>query len=216
MNWFKDKTFRILFFIGIVLILCGPFVLFLEWKNLGIFMGMAGGGVIGLAIALKIVFRPQTACLPHENNLKRKAWKDLGMYFYSLIAGGLGFYLLIQKDGHISLFSTLTARIIALSAVIIVGIWVAVGQFVMKERNLKGFDERERLIYEKAKMISDAIGGLFLTGLLGLPVWFGLNTSIPIFVPVLMFFALGFIAEIARPLIILIQCKIEQSEGGPA
>ena len=53
-------------------------------------------------------------------------------------------------------------------------------------------------------------------GLLGLWGWVGLKTSIPVYIPVIIVFGLGAIAEILKPLIILIQCKMEQSEGGAA
>lgn len=214
MNWFKDKTFRILFCIGITLILCGiPFMFFLSvWPKLGPFMGMVGGGVIGLAIGLKIAFRPQTARPPNENNLKRKAWKDLWIRLYSLVVGGISFYYLIVHSDKMAILESLPARFIMLSGAIIVGIWVAVGQFVMKKRILFGLDERQRLIYEKAKMISDAaFGGLWFAGLFGLWAWLGLKTSVPIYVPILLLFGLAFIAEIIQPLVILIQCKMEQS-----
>ena len=156
--------------------------------------------------------------IPHQDKYYRKrlevkAWKDLGMCFYSLIVGGVSFYFLVQHDEEISVLSP-PVKIAVLSVVIAVGIWVAVGPFIMKKRLMEGLDERERRIYEKAKMISDSIfGGLFLAGLLGLPVWFGLNASIPVFVPVLMFFVFAFIAEIVKLLVILIQCKMEQSKG---
>ena len=217
MNWFKDKKFRILIYIGIAFHLCGlPFVLFSEgprtaWTNLGVSIGMAGGGFIGLAIALKIVLRPQVVRKPHENNLKRRAWKDLGIRLYSLIIGGISFYYLIVHSDKMMILDSLLARFILLSAAIIVGIWIPVGQFVMKKRILFGLDERQRLIYEKAKAISDAaFSGLSFAGLLGLWAWLGLKASIPIYVPILLLLGLAFIAEIIQPLVILIQCKMER------
>ena len=56
-------------------------------------------------------------------------------------------------------------------------------------------------------------------GLLGLWGWVGLKTSIPVYIPVVIVFGLGAIAEILKPLLILIQCKMEkfeESEGGAA
>lgn len=62
-------------------------------------------------------------------------------------------------------------------------------------------------------MISDSIfGGSCLAGFMGIFLWLGPKTTIPIFVPVLMFFVFAFIAETARPLIILIQCKMERGD----
>lgn len=151
------------------------------------------------------------------NRLKKKAWKDLGIYFYSLVVGGFSFFYLITHFDEMGVLNTLPAKIIMLSVITILGMWVAVGPFVMKKRLLKGLDERERLIYEKAKMVSDSIfSGLSMAGFLGLFAWFGPKSPIPVFVPVLMFFALAFVAEITKPLVILIQCKLEQEKGGPA
>ncbi len=42
-------------------------------------------------------------------------------------------------------------RLVLLLPVIILGAWVAIGPYVRKKRLLLGLDERERLIYEKAK-----------------------------------------------------------------
>lgn len=146
------------------------------------------------------------------NRLQKKAWKDLGIYLYSLIVGGVAFYYLIAHFDEIGVLTTFTARILMLSLAIVTGIWVAVGQFVMKRRVLRGLDEREKLIYENAKSISDAIfGGLSLAGFFGIFVWMSPKASIPVFVPVLMFFGFAFIAEIVKPLVILIQCKMEQA-----
>lgn len=201
-------------FIAIALYLCGiPFVYSANnnLRNLGIFIGMAAGGVIGLAIGLRLIYRPQVTRKPHENNLKRKAWKDLGIRFYSLIVGGISFYCLIVHSDKMTLLDSFPARFIMLSLAIIVGIWVAVGQFVMKKRVLFGLDERQRLIYERAKMISDAVfSGLSFAGLFGLWALLGIKTSVPIYIPLLLMFGLACIAEIIQPVIILIQCKMEQ------
>jgi len=143
------------------------------------------------------------------NRLKRKAWIDFIVYLYSLIVGGVCFFILIRHSDEIS---ALSVRIVFLLVTIILGIWVSVGQLIMKRRNLKGLDEREFLIYEKAKMISDTIfGGLCFAVFIGMFVWFGPKTPIPIFVPVLMFFGFSCLAEIVKPVIILIQLKVESS-----
>lgn len=147
------------------------------------------------------------------NRLEKKARKDLVLYMFIFVFGMWNFYYLITHYDRIDILNTSRARGIILSVAIIIGIWVAVGQLVMKKRILKGLDERERLIYEKAKMISDSIfGGLCVAGFIGIFGWFGPQTPIPVFVPVLMFFGLAFVAEIARPLIILFQCKMEQPD----
>ncbi|MCE5186008.1 MAG: hypothetical protein LLF76_07785 [Planctomycetaceae bacterium] len=215
MNRLKDKKLLILAGIGIAFYLGGIPLIYSGgpqtlWCRFGIFMGMAGGAIIGTALSIHFFYRPQTACKPLENNLKRKAWKDLAIRLCSLIVGGLSFYfLIIHSDSDI--FEAVIARVIMVAGAIIVGVWVAVGQFVMKKRILNGLDERQRVMYEKAKMISDSIfGGLWVAGLMGLWGWLGLKTSVPIFVPVLLLIGLGFIAEISHPLIILIQCKREQ------
>ncbi|MHC5083309.1 MAG: hypothetical protein ACYTET_05140, partial [Planctomycetota bacterium] len=133
--------------------------------------------------------------------------------FYSFIVGGLSFYYLIVHSDKISGFNSLAWRIIMVLLAIAVGIWVAVGQFVMKKRILNGLDERQRQIYQKAKMISDSIfGGLFTAGLMGLWVWMGFKSAVPIYIPVILLLGLGFIAEISQPILILIQCKMEQAD----
>lgn len=147
------------------------------------------------------------------NQLEKKARKDLRLYLFIFVAGGWNFYYLITHFDRISVLATSRARIIMLSAVVVIGIWVAVGQFFMKKRTLRGLDERQRLIYERAKMVSDSIfGGLCLAGYMGIFGWLGPKTPIPVFVPVLMFFVFAFIAEVIKPLVILIQCKMEQAD----
>ena len=71
------------------------------------------------------------------NRLKKKAWKDLGMCLYSLIVGGISFFYLITHFDKMSLLNILPAKIIMLSVIIVIGIWVAVGPFIMKKRLLK-------------------------------------------------------------------------------
>jgi len=217
MNRFKDKKFRILVYVGIGLYLCGiPFILSTNFRNLGVVIGMIGGGVIGLAIGLKINHYP--TCQPHKNNLKQKAWKDLVVRIFSLVIGAISFYYLIRHSHEIHILNTLPGRVFMLTAVIIIGMWMTAGQFVMKKRRLFGLDERERIIYENAKMISDAVfAGLSFTGLFGLWAWLGLKASVPIYVPILLMLGLAFIAEMIQPIIILCQCmkeNCEDSEGG--
>ena len=144
------------------------------------------------------------------NRLKRKAWEDLLMCLYSFIVGGVSFFFLILYSDKTSVLTTFHGRITFLFIAITLGIWVSVGQFIMKRRNLKGLDERELFIYEKTKIISDSIfSGLCLAGFMGLFAWFGPKTPIPIFVPVLMFFGFAFLAGIVKPVVILLQLKME-------
>jgi MFS family permease len=181
------------------------------WAKSGFLISFAGAGGIGVVIALYVHSIPHQDKY-HRKRLEVKAWKDLGMYFYSLIVGGVSFYYLITHFDEMSILSTPPAKTIMLSVTIVIGIWVAVGPFIMKKRLLEGLDERERLIYEKAKMISDSIfGGLSMAGFIGIFAWFGPKAPIPVFVPVLLFFVLAFVAEIVKPLMILIQYKTERS-----
>ena len=167
-------------------------------------MSFVGSGGIGVVIAFYV------HSIPHQDKYRRKrlevkAWKDLGMYFYSLIVGAVSFYFLIQKGGN-------ERNLLIVVLALVMGIWVSIGQFVMKKRMLKGLDERERLIHEKAKMISDSIfGGLVLMGLLGLWGWMGFKAFVPVYIPIIIVFGLGAITEILKPVLILIQCKMEQN-----
>lgn len=144
------------------------------------------------------------------SRLKRKAYKDLIVCLYALTVGGVSFIFLIRHFDETSVLRTFHGRIMFLLAAVVLGIWVSVGQFIMKRRNLKGLDERELLIYENAQMISDSIfSGLCLAGFMGLFGWFGPKIPIPIFVPVLMFFGFAVLAGIVKPVVILIQLKME-------
>ena len=80
------------------------------------------------------------------NKLQKKAWKDLIVCIYALIVGGIGFfYLILHCDGK-----SLPGRIIFLSVAIVIGIWVAVGQLVMKKKSMKSFfmNRELRTIYK--------------------------------------------------------------------
>ena len=224
MNRLESKKHRFFFGVSLVVLLIGVTAAALlsnlgfshTWVKWGLLLGLVGAAGLGVGVALYV------HSIPHQDKYRKKrlevkAWKDLGIYLYSLIVGGVSFYYLIAHSDKMRILNTSPAKIIMLSATIVVGIWVAVGPFIMKKRLLKGLDERERLIYEKAKMISDSFfGGLSMAGFIGIFIWFGPKAPIPVFVPVLMFFALAFMAEAVKPLVILIQCKMEQPEGGPA
>jgi archaellum biogenesis protein FlaJ (TadC family) len=182
------------------------------WVKISLFMSFVGTGGIGVVIALYVHNIPQQE-KHHRRRLEVKAWKDLGVQVYGLIVAAVSIYMLMKKADSERNF----AMIIAAG---IIGIWIPVGHLVMKKRLLKGLDERERLIHERAKTISDSFFAAFcLMGLLGLWGWVGLKTPVPVYVPVLIVFGLGAIAEILKPLIILIQCKMErlsETEGGAA
>ena len=184
------------------------------WVKTALLVGLIGAGGIGITIGLYV------HSIPHQEKYQRKrlevkAWKDLGVYFYSLIIGSISLFYLITHFDEMHILNTLPAKVIMLSVIILIGIWVAVGPFVMKKRLLKGLDERERLIYEKAKMISDSIfGGFSMATFIGIFAWMGPKSPIPVFVPVIMFFTLAFIAEILKPLLILIRTTPSSSTPG--
>jgi hypothetical protein len=209
MNRTQKKKWLTAIGICAALILCGIGIAVVSlkfgfpapWAKSGFLVSFVGAGGIGVVIAFYVHSIPNQNKY-RENRLQAKAWKDLGMYFYCLVVGAISFHFLTKTNERNLLIVVLA---------IVLGVWVAVGQFVQKKRILRGLDERERLIHEKAKMISDAIfGGLCLAGFIGMFGWFGPKTPIPVFVPVLMFFTLAFVAEIVKPLMILIQCKMEQ------
>ena len=150
MNWVKDKTFRMLFFVGIAIILCSiPFIFsFTAWGKLPPFMSMAGGGVIGVAIALKLQSRPKDNRKTHEKGLKRKAWKD----FLSLIAFSVfgfliyGFLTYTDAKG--------TPMLIGSFAMIAsMGIGAIVSIFNKKNPPVPEFDERELYLLRRATNI---------------------------------------------------------------
>lgn len=173
------------------------------WARSGFLISFAGTGGIGVVIALYVHSIPHQDKY-HRKRLEVKAWKDLGMYFYSLIFGAICFYSLIQKGGN-------ERNMLIFVLAIVIGFWIPIGQFVMRHKISKGLDERERLIHERAKTISDSVfAGFCLMGLLGLWGWMGPKTPVPVYVPVVIVLGLAAIAEILKPLLILIQCKMEQ------
>ena len=214
MNRLKKNNSLTIVYISIILIVIGSAVAaFLswldfprEWFQWGLFMGIVGAAGLGVGVALYVHSIPQQERF-YRKRLEVKAWKDLGTNCYGVIVAAISIYMLIQKgDGHKNF-----AMIIA---AVIIGIWIPVGQLVMKKRNLQGLDERERLIHERAKAISDSFFASFcMMGLLGLWGWIGLKSTGPVYVPVIMVFGLVAIAEILKPLLILIQCKMEQADN---
>ena len=219
MSYLKNKwLFSICVCVGLILIPILTVVVFQKldlpfgWIKTCFYISFVGAGGIGVIIALYVHNIPQKE-KHRRRRLEVKAWKDLGMYFYSLIVGIVSFCIIIQKGGE-------ERNLLMVVLAIAIGLWMPIGQFVMKKRILQGLDERERLIHERAKAISDSFfAGFCLMGLLGLCGWVGLKTPIPVYIPVLIVFGLGAIAEILKPLIVLIQCKMEnseQTEGGAA
>lgn len=212
MNQLKKNNSLTIICIGMILLVIGPamaaFLSWLgfssEWFRWGLFIGIVGAAGVGVGIALYVHSVPQQDRF-HRKRLEVKAWKDLGTYTYGLVVAAISIYLLMQKDDSQRNFAMVFTAII-------IGIWIPIGQLVMKKRNLRGLDERERLIHERAKAISESFFASFcLMGLLGLWGWVGLKSSVPVYIPVIIVFGLGAIAEILKPLIILIQCKMEQS-----
>jgi len=182
-----------------------PFI----WVKASLLVSFVGAGGIGVVIGLYVHSIPHQDKY-HRKRLEVKAWKDLGTYAYGLIVATVSIYMLMQKSDNQRNFAMIVIAII-------IGIWIPVGQLVMKKRILRGLDERERLIHERAKAISDSFfAGFCLMGLLGLWGWVGLKASVPVYIPVIIVFGLGAIAEILKPLLILIQCKMEQPKGGAA
>ncbi len=149
MNWFKNKTFRILFFIGAALII-GAIPLTFSFPasgKLGLFMTIAGGGVLGIAISLRLQSRAKDK-KPHENNLKRKAWKE----FLSLIGFSVfGFFIY----GLLTYTDVKGMPMLIGMGVMLVS--MVIGGFVVKRQ--KGetvtpeFDERELTLLQRAASI---------------------------------------------------------------
>lgn len=137
-----------------------------------------------------------------KNRLQKKAWKDLAI---GLFGGPISIYFMVKTDVRGIGFVILA---------VLIGIWIAVGQLIQKKRILRGMDEREKFLYERAKMVSDSIfGGLFFSCLFGLFFWIGGKGQVDVSVILYMFFAIAIVAHIAQSLIILIQLKMEQSDA---
>ena len=214
MNRLESKKHRFVIGVSIMLLLMGVTTASLfsnlgfssTWVKWGLLLGLAGAAGLGVGISLYVHSIPyQDKYL--RKRLEVKAWKDLGTYAYGLIVAAVSIYILVQKSEN-------QRNIPMIVVAIIIGVWIPIGQFVMKKRLLKGLDERERLIHEKAKAISDSFfAGFCLMGLLGLWGWVGLKASVPVYIPVIIVFGLGAIAEILKPLLILIQCKMESADG---
>jgi len=153
MNWLKDKTFRILFLIGIALFLGGMPLIFVSGigSRIGPFISMTGGGVIGIAIALKMQSRSKADRKPHENNLKRKAWKE----FLSLVAFSVfGFFIygfLTYTD-----VKGIPMLIGCLVMVASMGIGIVISIFNKKKQPIPEFDEREFYLLQRAASIGSS------------------------------------------------------------
>ncbi|MHC4950302.1 MAG: hypothetical protein ACYTEU_04855, partial [Planctomycetota bacterium] len=195
MNHLESKKHRLVIVVSIVALLTGVTAAAIlsnlgfshTWVKWGLLLGLVGAGGLGIGIALYVHSIPHQDKY-HRKRLEVKAWKDLGTHAYGIIVAAVSIYIIMQKSNSQRNFAMIIAAVI-------IGIWIPVGQLVMKKRLLKGLDERERLIHERAKAISDSFfGGFCLMGLLGLWGWVGLKTSIPVYIPVIIVFGLGAIA----------------------
>lgn len=140
-----------------------------------------------------------------KNRLQKKAWKDLAIGIFSAIGGLIGIHLMVKTNAR---------GIVFVIFAVLIGIWVAVGQLIQKKRILRGMDEREKFLYERAKMVSDSVfGGLSISAFFGLFFWVGAKGQVDISVILYMFFAVALVAHITQSLIILIQLKMEQSDA---
>ena len=196
------------------LVVCGAGVLyfkggFIRTGALVILVAAFLMGILGT-----VILGNRASKLGKERHLQEKAWKDLTFSLAGLVIGGISLFRIIRNAEKIEFLMDFNVRVLILFLVISTGIWVTAGPFIRKKHILKGLDERERRIYEKAKAFSDSVySGISLVVFLGLPVWFGLKTSVPIYVPVCLFFLIAFVAEIIRPVIILVQYKLEQTKA---
>ena len=148
------------------------------------------------------------------NRLQKKAWRDLGLCLWGVVVGCVVFFYLIHNADKMTTFlENPNVRLLLLLFIVAIGVWVSIGPFMMKKRLLKGLDEREQLIYQKAKMVSDSVySGLSVALFMGSLFWFGIKTPVPIYIPVCAFLAIAFLAEVIKPLMILIQCRREQAD----
>jgi|GEM_PF-6171223 len=149
------------------------------------------------------------------NRLQKKAWRDLGLCLCGVVVGCVVFFYLIHNADKMktAFLEHPNVRLLVLLFIVAIGVWMSIGPFIMKKRLLKGLDEREQLIYQKAKMVSDSVySGLSVTLVMGSLFWLGIKTPVPIYIPVCAFVAIAFLAEVIKPLMILMQCKREQAD----
>ena len=146
------------------------------------------------------------------NRLKKEAWKYMAnclLIIFLLIPFG-PLPVKIPKPA----LDLNMMRTIVLPFFIFFGIWGILVWFYEQSQILKELDEREQLIFNNAKNISNIIfAGLCIAGSsLGL-ILYGFGTPVPFFFPILMGYAFWFVSIFARALIILIQLKTGRSDG---
>ena len=161
MNWIKGKKQRIVIIISVILILCGfPIILFSQesdgfphnmWSNLGLLMGMAGGGGIGAVIGPHIIFRRSKqkrniSQNSHTNRLKKKAWGDFRTICVMSIAVLLLFGFMTYANARGVMY-----LIYGLCPVCVMAVLVVFGVFREQEKlNTPLFDERESYLIQRA------------------------------------------------------------------
>ena len=214
-----NQTQKMVRWIAVGIVICGiaSLALGLRIEPSGLWgpLGMMAAFFVGIPIAQIIREKLDKPC--KQNYLQKKAWTDLVRFCFGFIVGGISILYLIHNAEKRMNPVNPNILLVMLVPIIVLGAWVAIGPYIQKKRILNGLDERERLIYLKAKMISDSItSGLSVAFFMGLPVWYGLKTEGPTYIPLCAFMVIAFLAEIAKPLIILVQCQMEQTEGGAA
>ena len=157
---------------------------------------------VAFSVGISLFWSKRISRTNVKNRLQKKARKDLTTGLFGAIVGLIGIHLMVKHNARGIGFVIFA---------VLIGIWCAVGQLIQKKRILRGMDEREKFLYERAKMVSDSVfGGLFLSCLFGLAFWIGAKGQVDISVLLYMFFAVVFVAHITQSLIILIQLKMEQ------
>jgi len=161
MNWIKDKKQRIVIVVSVATILCGfPIILLSQradgfphniWTNLGVLMGMAGGGGIGAVIGIHISSRrsKQKRNIKQDiqtNRLKEKAKKDfLFICVCSIVAlSGFGFATYANMRGVRYLLPGL-CLVCVMVALVIFGVFKE-----HAKQNPPPFDEREFYLIQRA------------------------------------------------------------------
>jgi len=145
------------------------------------------------------------------NSLKKEAWKCLASSLTTAFFVFPPFYFLndlIPKPTNIVLEKLIIPTVLVIAWTIGTSHW-----FLQKKQMLSQLDERERLIYNNAKNISDTIfASLCMAGLWLAFVLYDLKTPVPLIIPALVGFAFWSIAIFVRALIMLIQLKPGQKD----
>lgn len=149
------------------------------------------------------------------NRLQKEAWKGLriGLFCIVLIPMLLYFYLtfmgvVIPKTTH-----SKPAGIIILTTTLATFIWIVALRFLNDKKILKELDERERLIYQNARNISNTIFDLLcLFAVWVFFFWYEPETPIPIIIPVLMYSFFQVVALLVYAVLILTQLKLGRND----